>query len=229
MPSLKKIIIFCCSTVILCLTSYAQQTENDSSINNDTIIIQTLPKGIEANIKEPSVKNRNREIRDSIFAHSSDSVKRKLHSPKKAAWMSALLPGLGQIYNRKYWKLPIVYAGLAVVGYLSYDYYTRFNRYKQSYMFRTGIDPNANDYYPYILSSETLYQNWDFYRRNFEITIIAGSLFYVLNIIDAAVDAHLYRFDISDDLSLRVEPVVNTSYFMSVSGQSPGIKLSLKF
>lgn len=159
----------------------------------------------------------------------NDSVKVKLHSPKKAAWMSALLPGLGQIYNKKYWKVPVIYAGLGVIGYLGYNYYTKFNRYKDTYLFRSGLDSTVTDYFPEIMSKDILYENWNYYRRNFELTCIVGSLFYILNIIDASVDGHLYKFDISDDLSLKIEPDMNSLTYYGGRNLAGGVKLSLRF
>jgi hypothetical protein len=158
-----------------------------------------------------------------------DTLKVFHHSPKKAAWMSAIIPGLGQFYNRKYWKLPIIYVGFGVFGYLGYYFHTNADKYKSSYLVRSGFDSTQTDYYPEIGSSEILYSNFSYYRRNFELTCIFGSLFYVLNIIDASVDAHLYKFDISDDLSMRIEPeIINYSYALH-NNPSTGIKISLHF
>jgi hypothetical protein len=159
----------------------------------------------------------------------TDSVKVKLHSPKKAAWMSAVLPGLGQIYNKKYWKLPVIYVGFGVIGYLGYNYYTKFNKYKDTYLVRSKLDTTSTDYFPEILSKDLLYENWNYYRRNFELTCIVGSLFYILNIIDASVDGHLYKFDISDDLSLKIEPDMNSLTYYGGRNIAGGVKFSLKF
>jgi len=161
---------------------------------------------------------------------AGDTIKKFKHSPSKASYLSAVIPGAGQIYNRKYWKVPIIYVGLGVVVYLGINYYHKFNQFKDTYMFRSGYDSTKTDYYPYITSTDILYQNWNYNRRNFELTCIFGSLLYVLNIIDASVDAHLFKFDISDDLSMRIEP--NISYYNSLSYNrppSPGIKLTFGF
>ncbi|HNZ42475.1 MAG TPA: DUF5683 domain-containing protein [Bacteroidales bacterium] len=160
---------------------------------------------------------------------TTDTAKVKLHSPKKAAWMSAALPGLGQIYNKKYWKVPVIYVGFGIIGYLGYNYYTKFNKYKDTYMYRSALDTTVTDYFPEIMSKDILYENWNYYRRNFELTCIVGSLFYILNIIDASVDGHLYKFDISDDLSLKVEPDMNSLSYYSGKNMAGGIKISLKF
>jgi len=159
----------------------------------------------------------------------TDTAKIRLHSPKKAAWMSAALPGLGQIYNKKYWKVPVIYVGFGVIGYLGYNYYTKFNKYKDTYLYRSALDTTVTDYFPEIMSKDILYENWNYYRRNFELTCIVGSLFYILNIIDASVDGHLYKFDISDDLSLKVEPEMNSLSYYSGKNMAGGIKISLKF
>jgi len=158
-----------------------------------------------------------------------DTVTVFKHSPKKAAWFSAIIPGLGQIYNRKYWKLPIIYVGFGVFGYLGYYYKTNANHYKSSYLVRQGYDPSKTDYFPEIKSPDVLYQNFSYNRRNFELTCIFGSLFYVLNIIDASVDAHLYKFDISEDLSLRIDPDVINYNYTSYNIPASGLKISLHF
>jgi len=210
------LIIRTCLLLLFIVSSQFISAQNivADSITNDSILKVKADKEIIAG------KNN---------AAPADSVKVKLHSPKKAAWMSAVLPGLGQIYNKKYWKLPIIYVGFGVIGYLGYNYYTKFDKYKETYMFRSGLDSNATDFFPEIASKDLLYENWNYYRRNFELTCIFGSLLYILNIIDASVDGHLYRFDISDDLSLKIEPDLNSLSYYGGRNFSGGVKLSVKF
>ncbi|MEI6123648.1 MAG: DUF5683 domain-containing protein [Bacteroidota bacterium] len=161
---------------------------------------------------------------------TGDTIKTYKHSAKKASWLSAVVPGLGQAYNHKYWKIPIIYVGFGVIGYLGYNYYTKFDHFRKTYLFRSGADSSQIDYYPNITSTDILYQNWSANRRNFELTCIFGSLLYVLNIIDASVDAHLYKFDISDDLSMRVEPTLSRfSYTSYNNSPTAGIKITLGF
>jgi hypothetical protein len=181
--------------------------------------------------KNIEVKNRNdltKKGKRSLLK-LSDTVTVKKHSPKKATWMSAALPGLGQIYNRKYWKLPIIYAGFGVIGYLAVNYNTKLNHYKSTYLYRMGYDLSKKDYFPNITNTDLLYSDFTYYRRNFELTCIFGSVFYVLNIIDAAVDAHLYKFDISDDLSMRIEPQLINYDMAANHNPATGIKISLNF
>jgi len=192
------------------------------NIAGDTISKDTLNAGA-ARVNLSSTKTITSK------PSTTDSIKVKLHSPKKAAWMSAALPGLGQIYNKKYWKLPVIYVGFGVIGYLGYNYYTKFNKYKDTYLVRSGVDTTSTDYFPEILSKDLLYENWNYYRRNFELTCIVGSLFYILNIIDASVDGHLYKFDISDDLSLKIEPDMNSLTYYGGRNIAGGVKFSLKF
>ena len=134
---------------------------------------------------------------------------KKPHSPTKATIMSACLPGLGQIYNGKWWKVPIVYAGLGGLGYLVYSNYSEYRAYLHAYEFKTGDLPEgvtltehetdlANRY-----ADSQLQTYKESYRRDFEFFTI---LTYGLNILDACVDGHLYTYDISDDLSLSVDP-----------------------
>ena len=141
------------------------------------------------------------------------SVKaKKPHSPKKATIMSACLPGLGQIYNGKWWKVPIVYAGLGGIGYLAYTNYYEYSSYLHAYEYKTGDLPEgvtlnqhetdlANKY-----SDSQLQTYKESYRRNFELYSILTIAWYGLNIVDACVDGHLYTYDISEDLSLSIDP-----------------------
>ena len=137
---------------------------------------------------------------------------KKPHSPTKATIMSACLPGLGQIYNGKWWKVPIVYAGLGGLGYLVYSNYSEYRAYLHAYEFKTGDLPEgvtltehetdlANRY-----ADSQLQTYKESYRRDFEFFTILTVAWYGLNILDACVDGHLYTYDISDDLSLSVDP-----------------------
>jgi hypothetical protein len=158
-----------------------------------------------------------------------DSVLEKRHSPTKATLMSACLPGLGQVYNKKYWKVPIIYAGIGVLTYLivfNTDYYLT---YKSAYIESFNKDSTGN--YSDIVKKYTLdniASAREYYRRNLEVTIIFTAVWYALNILDAAVDAHLFTFDIKKDLSLKVEPTLIPPYSLS-RNYSSGIRLCLKF
>ena len=139
---------------------------------------------------------------------------KKPHSPTKATIMSACLPGLGQIYNGKWWKVPIVYAGLGGLGYLVYSNYSEYSSYLHAYEFKTGDLPEGvtlNEHETELAGkySDSQLQTYkESYRRDFEFYTILTVAWYGLNILDACVDGHLYSYDISDDLSLSVDPYI---------------------
>lgn len=174
-----------------------------------------------------SVKTANAQT-DSIPKEVADSVLEKEHSATKASLMSACLPGLGQIYNRKAWKVPIIYAGFGVMVYLIVFNTNYYLDYKCAYIESIGGAKNGN--YAYLVnrySATDLASAREYYRRNLEITCLISAVWYLLNILDATVDAHLYTFNINKDLSMKVEPAV----FMPVAAKElgGGIKLSLHF
>lgn len=144
------------------------------------------------------------------------------HSPRKATLYSAILPGLGQIYNKKYWKLPIVYGAFAGAGFFIGFNQGFMNDYQRGLRQKFDDDPTTDDYPN--LSVANLTELEGFYRRNRDISIVIGVLFYALNILDANVDAHLYDFDVSNDLSLNVKPTLLTT---GVYRNTPGLSLSL--
>ena len=120
--------------------------------------------------------------------------------------LSVALPGLGQIYNKKYWKVPIIYAGLLTSAYYINDNNKRYKQYKDAYIIRMDNNPNSIDDYVGEYSSGDLLILKDFYRRNREISILCFVGTYILNVVDASVDAHLFDYDISDDISLHIRP-----------------------
>ncbi len=132
------------------------------------------------------------------------------HSPAKATIFSTMLPGLGQIYNQRYWKVPVIYGGLATAAY-SLEFNNRqYNRFRKAYNYASDGDDST---VPEVDQSQEALKNYrDAYRRNRDLSVIVMMGIYALNIIDANVDAHFYNFDISDNLALKVEPMTNFAY-----------------
>jgi hypothetical protein len=124
------------------------------------------------------------------------------HSPQKAAMYSALLPGLGQIYNRKYWKLPIIYAGFGTLGYFIVFNNIHFKEFRQAYK----DFPDYKLDYSYPLNQEQIERGMYFYKRYRDLSIIGTFGFYIFQIIDATVDAHLFNWDVGEDISLNIQP-----------------------
>ena len=158
-----------------------------------------------------------------------DSVLEKQHSPSKATIMSLCLPGLGQIYNRKYWKVPIIYAGFGVLTYFIVFNTNYYLTYKSAYIESYNNDSSGN--YSDIVRKypqESILSAREYYRRNLEISIILTAVLYILNITDAAVDAHLFTYDIKKDLSFSAEPTIIPP-LPQCRGVTSGIRLSLNF
>lgn len=148
-----------------------------------------------------------------------------VHSPKKAAIMSMILPGLGQAYNRKFWKIPIVYAGLGASIYGVIWNNQQYNEYSTAFDIR---EAGGDDKYAGIYSTPNLISLQNFYRNNRDLSVLISVLVYALNILDANIDAHLYNFDVSDDLSLSVQPTMMNGF--SQFGQNRlGLHITLNF
>lgn len=138
-------------------------------------------------------------------------------SPAKAAFYSAVLPGLGQIYNKSYWKVPLVYAGFGIPIYFyiqnskEYDrYMTAYKRRQQGYTDDEFFYGGASADQPRV-NNDGLRQGIQFYRRNKELSIIVTIGLYALNIIEANVDAHLKQFNVDEQLTIA--PFIETNYF----------------
>lgn len=154
-----------------------------------------------------------------------DSVKVSKHSPTTAMLLS-IIPGGGQVYNKKYWKLPIIYGCLATSSYFIYRSANQMVSYRREYINRRDgyVDYLKPEYAQY--NDENIINLKNKAQRNMEIAVGVTAVLYALNIIDAMVDAHLYEFDISDDLSLRWNPSVMAP---PMAGQQPSYGVSLNF
>ncbi len=157
---------------------------------------------------------------------------------KKATTLSFICPGAGQIYNKSYWKVPIVIGGMVSMAYVI-DWNTRgFRRYKDAYALRSDFDNNPGNYPDGVSKDEfqgrysaTYLKNLrDAYRRNRDLSIILTAAVYAFQIVDAHVDAHLKDFDVSDDLTVRLEPMFDYQY-LPMYGSNPvyGVNLNFSF
>ena len=123
-------------------------------------------------------------------------------SPAKAAFYSAILPGLGQAYNKKYWKIPLVYGGIGAGLYYYNINSNKFNSYRDAYKRR--LAGYRDDNYQYLDDSRLITAQ-QFYQRNRDLSLFVAVAFYALNIVDANIDAHLMQFNVNDKLSFRPE------------------------
>ena len=157
----------------------------------------------------------------SIIAQSNSTEDSYVHSPKKATLLSVALPGAGQIYNKKYWKLPIIYGGLGLSVYYLNDNLKNIKFYKKNLIAIQDDDPNTVNETEF--SDTALNDIIDQYKNWRDLSYIAIGAIYGLQILDANVDAHLFYFDVDEDLGLHVVPYVDAA------GSNAGIYLSMNF
>lgn len=162
--------------------------------------------------------------------------------PKKAVIYSAIFPGLGQIYNRKYWKLPILYGGFVGLSYAITWNNSHYQDYFDAQRALLDDNPDNDDIWkkmlPYGMDPETADRNWfsdvvkdrkNYFRYYRDLSIIITVALYGLGIVDAYVDAQLFEFDVSPDLSMRVEPVLMNRVETNYLADSFGFKCSISF
>jgi hypothetical protein len=154
---------------------------------------------------------------DSTYVQEDITFKK--HYPAKATIFSAVLPGLGQAYNKKYWKIPFVWGGFVGLGYMVNNYNKTYVNYKKAYYDLNDNNPLTKSYeettlykqynYPDLKSyNEPLIKIIDAYRNQRDLYIMITAGFYLLNILDANVNAHFIDFDISEDLTFNFEPIM---------------------
>ena len=175
------------------------------------------------------VKSQNTE---KITVKTSDTLNlEKIHSPKKAAIMSAIVPGLGQFYNKKYWKIPLVWGAYAGTIYAFNFNNTEYKKVKEIY--KSYIDKQAEDHQEIVEKygegrTEFFKTVKNSYKRNRDLMVLLTIGVHLLNIVDANVDAHFFTFDVSPDLSLKAEPILFNKFDFS-NQTTLGLRVSLKF
>jgi hypothetical protein len=211
-----RALLFITAIIVMPLLALSQQP-NDTIPPATLVISDTTGKVIE---KTPA-KIDSSKVTDTI-------IKPK-HSPRKAAIRSAIIPGWGQVYNKKYWKVPIVAAAIGIPVYLVYYNKVWYDRTRHAVkiaatgttlpVFLDTVDPQL---LPLVKSQSVnaLINYRNEFRRNMDYAILFGLLLWGLNVVDATVDAHLKDFDVSDDLSLRVKPAI-------LPGNAPGVSFVL--
>ncbi len=213
-----------CLTAILALCCIAQaQTPVDIALS-DSLAAQTMGQAdsleMELDMGEGMLigEKPSKEVAGDVIEMTKRDWDSWRPNPKRAMWLAAVLPGAGQIYNRKYWKLPIIYGGFVGCFYAIRWNNMMYNDYSQAYMDIMDDNPETHSYDKFqhlgAQITESNMSNWqnkfkrrkDYYRRYRDLSAFIMIGVYALSIIDAYVDASLSEFDISDDLSLQVAP-----------------------
>lgn len=237
-------IIVCILFTACCISAGARERIGEPSVgSSDTIMkerqtVETLSPVLLTHADSMSISMKDsRKVRK---PHDWTTWK---PDPKRALWLALVLPGAGQIYNRKYWKLPIVYGGFVGCAYAIRWNNQMYHDYSQAYIDIMDDDPTTQSYNKFLHLGATItpsnmaqYQTVfkkrkDRYRRYRDLSIFTLIGVYALSVIDAYVDASLSEFDISEDLSLRVEPtVINATDGRSLMRSNGiGIHCSLTF
>ena len=205
--------------MVLCFAEAHAQEElpADSAAYLDAEMIVRTPVEVEATIDNDTIKT---VVIDPNSPYGLSDKREFNPDPTRAVWMSVLFPGLGQIYNRRYWKLPIIVGGFMGLAYGTSWNNGQFQDYSNAYRDLLDNDPSSNSYmnfFPPTTKEEDLDKSWltnvmksrkDFYRRNRDLCIICMVGVYLLCMVDAYVDASLAHFDISPDLSLDWSPTM---------------------
>lgn len=185
-------------------TTQAQDIPPVDSIRTDTIAIDTTII-LETDSAIASVKS---------VAGVDTAAKKKLPfepNAKKAGMYSSILPGLGQAYNRQYWKIPLVYAVLGTAGYFIGFNYTKYKTYRQAYIYAIDGDPATVGEFP-LQDAADLQRLQNDYKKDLDVIVLLTSVGYALQIMDAVASAHLKNFDISRDISMQMKPMVQSNF-----------------
>lgn len=219
--------------------------------NRLVFILSIIAFAITINSNASTVQNDSIYLIESVdtlqFVQEVDTVETYVYTStfkpdaQKAVWLATIVPGLGQIYNRQYWKLPIIYGGTLALAYGITWNDRMYVDYRKGYVDLMDKNPNTN-YFEYLLPAgvtldstnkdyytKVIKNKLDNYRRNRDLCIITTAVLYLLSIIDAYVDAQLFDYDISPDLSLQVTPTVIAPSSSYEQDSSVGLSCKLKF
>lgn len=181
-------------------------------------------------VRAQADSNKKKKIREESVLLAVDSVPK--NNPRRATIRSAIIPGWGQATNKKYWKIPIVYAALGLTGYVFFDNIKTYKDVQYAYKVSVSKDTanydNVADYLkPFVPDEVTSLDNYRReFRRNIDYSVLVFLLFWGLNVVDATVDAHLKDFDVSPNLSMKIKPMLPVG---GMQGSTAGTGISLVF
>ena len=203
----KNIVFFCIALLFCSLKVSAQEPDYPELSKYDTIDV----KPVVIPIPDVILLSDTTDLATIFPLADLDSYSR--HSPAKAAIMSAVMPGLGQIYNKKYWKVPIVYAAVGIAANRFITFQNGYSRWRRAYVDIKDQDPYTNYHltlfppsYQEARMEQIITKQKDLLRTWRDWSIVAVVAVYMLNIIDANVDAHLMDFSLDDNISFNIQP-----------------------
>lgn len=216
---MSKAILFFCFFAVWCTGIHAQQPDS-TKILQDSLPLPAKPDSSQVHQKKFKLSATGDStvsvIDTSLTAEKRPGwVKRfffqKYPNPKVAALLG-IIPGLGQAYNRKWWKIPIVYAGIGGIAYAAITTDKTYQALKTNYKWKVDLNPDTNPVdAPYIYMSATQLKSYrDQFRGYTEKWYLFLGITYLLSITDAFVDAHMAYFDVSDDLTFKLEPAIQS-------------------
>lgn len=169
----------------------------------------------------------NCNAQEELSLKAKDSVQTIIDplSPAKAGFYSAIIPGLGQAHNKKYWKIPVIYAALGAGVYFYSWNNKKYHNFRDEYKRRLDGTSNPDDPIYGGLDNDRLIRGQKFHQKNRDLSALITAFIYILNIVDANVDAHLMQFNVNDNLSLSPEFNQNEIDYK----YSTGVKLTLNF
>lgn len=215
--TLLRTIIFTLSATCLCCMACAQSAAQVDSLLDVEALVRVTP---ETQASTDSIDPGLDYFTQAGYSPTLAGRREFNPEPSRAVWFSALLPGLGQVYNRRYWKLPIIVGAYMGLGYATAWNNNQLNDYNQAYRDLLDADPSTNSYmnfFPPTTLEDDLDPAWlqsvlrsrrNYYRRNRDLCIISMVGVYLLCMIDAYVDATMAHFDISPDLSMDMGPAI---------------------
>ena len=243
--------------LVAAISGYAQQRDDTAKgVDSTLAVVDSTLAAIDSTLATINVKALADSALEMVEDTTSVVVKKKdkkekvkrdwntwTPNPQRALWLALVIPGAGQIYNRKYWKLPIIYGGFMGCIYALTWNNMMYKDYSQAYLDIMDNDPNTASYNKFLHLGRTiddsnrdrykaLFKNRkDKYRRWRDMSFFVMLCVYALSVIDAYVDAELSVFDISKDLSLKVEPTILNNHSSSnpLDNSSVGLQCSLKF
>lgn len=255
--------LLCLTALMACLSIGTMQattaTANDSvvseaapvelSASGDSVMQQkadSLVARIDSLVAQfDTLKTNVAFAADSLRAQQKQAKERFIPDPKRAMWLAMVIPGGGQIYNRKYWKLPLIYGGFIGCVYAMTWNNTMYRDYSQAYIDIMDNDENTKSYENFLPPTYDVNANMDrlkdlfkrrknYYRRYRDLSMFCMIGVYALSILDAYIDAEMSSFDISDDLTLKVKPTImnernSVLQAQGVRSNSYGVQCSFNF